>query len=105
MISVWGLMAFIKASDERTYAAKRGGRRSAAAPAGDIYTDRYPDDPTQPLPPIQAPPRPRAAQPVQNMPQNTPYVSPRVRKMQVHIPEEELAPDKHRSGKAGDPRR
>lgn len=37
MMSVWGLMAFLKASDERTYAARRasrhGGRR-AAEPAG-----------------------------------------------------------------------
>ncbi len=28
MISVWGLMAFLKASDERTYAARRASRRS-----------------------------------------------------------------------------
>ena len=27
ILSTWGLMAFLKASDERTYAAKRGGRR------------------------------------------------------------------------------
>lgn len=31
MISVWGLMAFLKASDERTYAARRASRRSAGA--------------------------------------------------------------------------
>ena len=28
MISVWGMMAFLKASDERTYAARRASRRS-----------------------------------------------------------------------------
>ena len=29
MISVWGMMAFLKASDERTYAARRASRKSA----------------------------------------------------------------------------
>lgn len=49
MMSVWGLMAFLKASDERTYAARRAsrhsrqsappsaGRRAAARPAGRRY--------------------------------------------------------------------
>ncbi len=32
MISVWGLMAFLKASDERTYAARRASRHSSRAP-------------------------------------------------------------------------
>ena len=29
MMSVWGMLAFIKASDERTYAARRQTRRQA----------------------------------------------------------------------------
>ena len=33
MMSVWGLMAFLKASDERTYAARRASSRAPAAPA------------------------------------------------------------------------
>ncbi len=32
MISVWGMMAFLKASDERTYGARRASRRSEKAP-------------------------------------------------------------------------
>ncbi len=48
MMSVWGLMAFLKASDERTYAARRaskGSARTAARPAS--RTGEFP------------PPRPR----------------------------------------------
>lgn len=33
MMSVWGLMAFLKASDERTYAARRAGKNTSRAPA------------------------------------------------------------------------
>lgn len=34
MISVWGLMAFIKASDERTYAARRASRHGSSTQGG-----------------------------------------------------------------------
>ena len=33
LISVWGMMAFLKASDERTYAARRASRRSMREPS------------------------------------------------------------------------
>ena len=54
MISVWGLLAFLKASDERTYAARRAGRH----PKGEADEDtisftppRYsPNDPPTPRP-------------------------------------------------------
>ena len=115
IISVWGLMAFIKASDERTYAAKRGGRRSAAAAADDIYTGRYPDDPNQPMPLIQptpvSPVKPKTsgtASPAPRTARTTgTTASPQTRRMQVRIPEEELAPDRARPTrrKEGDPRR
>jgi len=115
IISVWGLMAFIKASDERTYAAKRGGRRSAPAAAADIYSDRYPDDPNQPMPLIQPAPVPQAKPKTTGTSSPAPRTartpgtaaSPQTRRMQVRIPEEELAPDKARPvrRKEGDPRR
>lgn len=60
MISVWGMMAFLKASDERTYAARRASRRSlpgGSAPAA------QPDAP-EPRPPAGAgAPAPGLSQP------------------------------------------
>ncbi len=54
MMSVWGLMAFLKASDERTYAARRAGRRQARGGRG-------PSDPPprRPGPGHMRPPPPR----------------------------------------------
>ncbi len=40
MISVWGMMAFLKASDERTYAARRASRRSSAKSGGSMPPSR-----------------------------------------------------------------
>lgn len=99
IISVWGLMAFLKASDERTYAAKRGGKHTQPEPLMDPYSSRYDDQPTQPIPQSAHEPRRTAAR--------TAVPSQANRRMQVRIPEEELAPDKarHARGKDGDKRR
>lgn len=40
MMAVWGLMAFLKASDERTYAARRASRRGSSQSAGKPGTSR-----------------------------------------------------------------
>ena len=52
MISVWGMMAFLKASDERTYAARRASRKS--------LREDYSPPPSRgrAAPPPQAPARP-----------------------------------------------
>lgn len=55
LISVWGMMAFLKASDERTYAARRASRRSMREPS--------PPPPSRPphRAPQSAPYRPQGA--------------------------------------------
>lgn len=86
ILSTWGLLAFIKASDERTYAAKRGGRRSSEeedlesddllpenTPVQDLSATRVIGNPAQPDTVNGTPLSPRAT-----------------RRLQVHIPEEEL---------------
>ena len=52
MLSVWGMMAFLKASDERTYAARRASRRS--------MREDYSPPPSRgrTVPPREAPVRP-----------------------------------------------
>ena len=92
MISAWGLMAFLKAADERTYAAKRGSRRSAEEPE--------PEPAPAPAPRRRSTPAPQpAVQPVRRPAQIQHSVPRSQRRMQVNIPEEELAPDKHRSSR------
>ncbi len=67
MISVWGMMAFLKASDERTYAARRASRRgqresvpqpSSPAPRGPVSRTGQ-----QPRPPGPRPAAPRTGRP------------------------------------------
>ena len=64
LISVWGMMAFLKASDERTYAARRARRKSlrenTPPPPPSRGTQRRPA-PAPASRPQQAPPRPRTA--------------------------------------------
>ena len=50
LISVWGLMAFLKASDERTYAARRASRKSAhrEEPPPFVPKNRGPQQPRRP---------------------------------------------------------
>lgn len=95
MISVWGLLAFLKASDERTYAARRAGRHpKGEADEGTIsFTPpRYsPNDPPTP--------RPR----VNTRAENT---VPRSRgAYRVHISEENLSPGQSRTRRKDGDRR
>ena len=88
ILSTWGLLAFIKASDERTYAAKRGGRRSAEADE-DFEFDDLPPEST----PVQdfSATRVTGGRPAQpNTAHGTPLSPRATRRLQVHIPEEEL---------------
>lgn len=62
LLSVWGMMAFLKASDERTYAARRASRKSG----GEGYSQPAPGRRTAPPPQgpgRQAPSRGRAQYP------------------------------------------
>ena len=91
MMSTWGLLAFLKAADERTYAAKRGGRRSAAAEEEDEnpFIEEPVFDPRD-----------------KSVPAPKPKFSERsTRHMEVHIPEEELHPDTHRTTRKGGAKR
>ena len=60
MISVWGMMAFLKASDERTYAARRASRRSMREKASQPPS-RTREPSTQP--PANSPSRRRTGSP------------------------------------------
>lgn len=85
MVSVWGLLAFLKASDERTYAARRSGRHGVAAPP--------------PPPPVQrkssqAPPQPSA----RRRPSEPPPPPPPRRKQPENPPQR----PKHAAPPAGD---
>ena len=64
LISVWGMMAFLKASDERTYAARRASRKSlrenTPPPPPSRGTQRRPAPAPAPRP-QEAPSRPRTA--------------------------------------------
>lgn len=94
ILSTWGLMAFLKASDERTYAAKRGGKHSTSSNISDTYTGRFPDSDVQSSYSQDTPSRYTAS---------NAGTSPRAtRKMQVKIPEEKLAPDKARYARRKD---
>lgn len=75
ILSTWGAMAFLKASDERTYAAKRGGRRRPAV------ENSYMMEPEKPA----YSSRTREL----DAPQRTPTAR---RRMEVHIPEDRLSP-------------
>ena len=79
MLSTWGLLAFLKAADERTYAAKRGGRRSAEAEESPV--------PEEPVFEVRSMPEPE---------QKSRFSERATRHMEVRIPEEELHPDTQR---------
>ncbi|MBO5253603.1 MAG: FtsW/RodA/SpoVE family cell cycle protein [Clostridia bacterium] len=87
MMSTWGLLAFLKAADERTYAAKRGGRRSAQAeePEDDPFLDEPAFDPRTKREPVQK------ARPAERT----------NRRMEVRIPENELHPETHNTKRKG----
>ena len=95
MISVWGLLAFLKASDERTYAARRAGRH----PKGEADEDTISFTPPRYSPNDPPTPRPR----VNTRAENT---APRSRgAYRVHISEENLSPGQSRTRrKEGDRR-
>ena len=87
MISVWGLLAFLKASDERTYAARRAGRH----PKGEADEDTISFTPPRYSPNDPPTPRPR----VNTRAENT---APRSRgAYRVHISEENLSPGQSRT--------
>lgn len=71
ILSTWGIMAFLKASDERTYAAKRASRRRREEKDED-FPEMYAQEP-----------------------------QPRQKKMRVQIPEEELIPQGRRYREGG----
>lgn len=92
MISVWGLLAFLKASDERTYAARRAGRHSKEVEEEYVGPPRFsPDDPPAP--------RPRVNTGAEN-------TAPRSRgTYRVHISEENLSPGSSRTRRKDGDRR
>lgn len=92
MISVWGLLAFLKASDERTYAARRAGRHTKETEEEYAGPPRFsPDDPPVPQPRVNT----RA--------ENT---APRSRgAYRVHISEENLSPGQSRTRRKDGDRR
>ena len=101
MLSTWGLLAFIKASDERTYAAKRGGRHSA-----EEETETEEDESNDPLA-DEFPTQYIADTPMfrTETAHGTPLSPRATRRLNVQIPEEELhldTPNRKRR-KAGDP--
>ena len=95
MISVWGLLAFLKASDERTYAARRAGRH----PKGEADEDTISFTPPRYSPNDPPTPRPR----VNTRAENT---DPRSRgTYRVHISEENLSPGQSRTRRKDGDRR
>ena len=95
MISVWGLLAFLKASDERTYAARRAGRH----PKGEADEDTISFTPPRYSPNDPPTPRPR----VNTRAENT---APRSRgAYRVHISEENLSPGQSRTRRMDGDRR
>lgn len=95
MISVWGLLAFLKASDERTYAARRAGRH----PKGEADEDTISFTPPRYSPNDPPTPRPR----VNTRAENT---APRSRDAyRVHISEENLSPGQSRTRRKDGDRR
>lgn len=95
MISVWGLLAFLKASDERTYAARRAGRH----PKGEADEDTISFTPPRYSPNDPPTPRPR----VNIRAENT---APRSRgAYRVHISEENLSPGPSRTRRKDGDRR
>ena len=87
MMSTWGLLAFLKSADERTYAAKRGGRRSAQA--AETEDDPFLDEP--------AFDQRTKREPVQKA-RPTEHTN---RRMEVRIPENELHPEAHNTKRKG----
>ena len=81
MVSVWGLLAFLKASDERTYAARRSGRHGGAAPPPPPPAQRKSSQaPPQPSarrrPSEPPPPPPPRRKPPENPPQRPKHAAP-----------------------------
>ena len=81
MVSVWGLLAFLKASDERTYAARRSGRHGGAAPPPPPPAQRK-SSPAPPQPSARRrpseppPPPPPRRKPPENPPQRPKHAAP-----------------------------
>lgn len=95
MISVWGLLAFLKASDERTYAARRAGRH----PKGEADEDTISFTPPRYSPNDPPTPRPRVNTRAEN-------AAPRSRgTYRVHISEENLSPGQSRTRRKDGDRR
>lgn len=95
MISVWGLLAFLKASDERTYAARRAGRH----PKGEADEDTISFTPPRYSPNDPPTPRPRVNTRTEN-------AAPRSRgAYRVHISEENLSPGQSRTRRKDGDRR
>lgn len=95
MISVWGLLAFLKASDERTYAARRAGRH----PKGEADEDTISFTPPRYSPNDPPTPRPR----VNTRAENTALRSRGA--YRVHISEENLSPGQSRTRRKDGDRR
>lgn len=81
MVSVWGLLAFLKASDERTYAARRSGRHGVAAPPPPPPVQRKssqtpPQPPARRRPSEPPPPPPPRRKPPENPPQRPKHAAP-----------------------------
>lgn len=95
MISVWGLLAFLKASDERTYAARRAGRH----PKGEADEDTISFTPPRYSPNDPPTPRPR----VDTRAENT--APPSRGAYRVHISEENLSPGQSRTRRKDGDRR
>ena len=95
MISVWGLLAFLKASDERTYAARRAGRH----PKGEADEDTISFTPPRYSPNDPPTPRPR----VNTRAENT---APRSRgEYRDNFSEENLSPGQSRTRRKDGDRR
>lgn len=95
MISVWGLLAFLKASDERTYAARRAGRH----PKGEADEDTISFTPPRYSPNDPPTPQPRMNTRAEN-------TAPRSRgAYRVHISEENLSPGQSRTRRKDGDRR
>ena len=107
ILSAWGLMAFLKASDERTYAAKRGSRRRPAVENN--YMQQPESGARKPSRAVSMDDTGRIASNVRSArsarsDQAAPRSTASRRRMEVHIPEEKLSPGtgRHMSRKEDD---
>ena len=107
ILSAWGLMAFLKASDERTYAAKRGSRRRPAVENN--YMQQPESGARKPSRAVSMDDTGRIASNVRSARsarsnQTAPRSTASRRRMEEHIPEEKLSPGsgRHMSRKEDD---